>query len=62
MSKVNAGTNLDLSRRTFLKATGALGATTFILEESQVGFLRKNGGLAALALSLIHISEPTRPY
>ena len=49
MTKRNVVSDLSLTRRTFLKATGALGAATFILEESQVGFLSKNRGLVALA-------------
>ncbi len=49
MRKRKPVTDMALSRRTFLKATGALGAATFVLEESQVGFLSKGGGLRAQA-------------
>ena len=50
MSAGKALTDWGLSRRTFLKATGALGAA-LALAESQVGLLRKTGRLVSAALA-----------
>ena len=50
MSEGKGLTNWTLSRRTFLKATGALGAT-LALAESQAGLLRKSVALASAPLA-----------
>ena len=43
-------------------ASGSFGPTTAGRMDSYVDYFQKNGGSMVMLLSLIHISEPTRPY